>query len=1263
MRYSLTGGYQSNGENVSGINYCYSESDNVRGIGLIKAEIREAMDGLMSSPGHRGNILRPWHGKVNIGLAWDLYNVRIVQHFEGDHVEYDAYPLIEDGILALSGTVKNGVLLPTLGDLGVQVYYDPPPHRLASGQVARTYCYDSGRPVASLRLPLTGNSYYPDDEFTSTESPCPNPYEVPSGALPPRSPEEAHGLWQQSYDTSQSRLESTVTVRWVTASEWHVKDTSFSVKADLSDVLAVHGPGVYTIIVWGIIGGESAVVSEYSIFHGVTPPDTYGPYAPRELLTDTPTPSPSPTPTAATATTSTALLPQTPTTTATPSSTPTATVAPSLSPSATSTAVASPTPVPISTQTPGYTTKHGSVLPLIVASVLEDSITSLINDVRLTNNVESLIREPGLDNFAEAHSRLMADSKRLDAKALEESCGRSATQVLHWPQVKSFSYTGSETSPDSATPTKYDETAEQAASGIVEYMHEGVSPYTKSPDYRYIGVGVAHSFDELGFMEFWITFYLTDCMVEAPMATSTPTATATLSPTPTATSDPSLEPAATSTLVATSTPVTTVTPSPSPTATTTPLSFPTATSTLSPTPTATSVPSLEPTATSTLMATSTPTATASPTPTAASFTLRGFTNGLWLEQQDPQLASSIKELDWVQDGVDGTESKAIQDLLYIAVTSRPVASSIVSLGWIQDGIDDIEVRTIENLLPIANRDAEVASSIVSLSWVQDGIDAVEVEAIENVSYITIDDADVASSVVSLGWVQDGIDAAEVMAIKNLSFVAYRDVEIASSIVSLGWVQDGIEDAEVDLIGDFASIAGKDAGAALRIAGMPFVETIEAPDISAIEALSRLAAVMPETFVRVLSHPALLDGISNDIAPVIATLHGVAGRNPGNIDVLLDPSRVSLERRTITLPLAGDVVFVIIRTAPGAERSMDLLEHSVRGVEELMGVPLPTRYVGLLFEDTVPGSSPGANFGTHIAILAEFDVDDGSHEAKITGRALAHEVAHYYWSGNEDWVDEGAADFMASVIDGVRTGSPIGANNPPCGHAGNISELESLGIAQGDVEFGCNYSLGERLFVDLYRTLGEERFQRGFRTLYLASEVEDDADNRRDTSVGIEHIRDAFRSDDGAESAVIARWYDGTGPHDLSRLDTTPVDSSLSSINGRIDEAYIITTRDGPAVSTFSAQNVTDWVYLTLNYSYNVSGGPHEVPLEIVEFYEDGFKFGRRSHEITAEARFVGGGGLFPVGPPPWHKWAPGRYWVYVYAGDRKVAEVQYEVTP
>ena len=195
------------------------------------------------------------------------------------------------------------------------------------------------------------------------------------------------------------------------------------------------------------------------------------------------------------------------------------------------------------------------------------------------------------------------------------------------------------------------------------------------------------------------------------------------------------------------------------------------------------------------------------------------------------------------------------------------------------------------------------------------------------------------------------------------------------------------------------------------------------------------------------------------------------------------------------------------------------------------------------------------------------------------------------------------------------------------------------------------------------TLGDEKFRQGFRALYLASEIEDDADDRRGTAVGIEHVREAFRSDDEAESTVIARWYNGTEPYDLSRLDPSPVDPGLSGINGRIDEAYIATGTDGPGVTVFSAQDVADWIYLTLKYSYKVSGATREVPLEIVEYYEDGFEFSRRSHTLSAEARYIDGASWFSVGQSPSRKWAPGHYVVYVYAGERKVAEVEYEVTP
>ena len=108
--------------------------------------------------------------------------------------------------------------------------------------------------------------------------------------------------------------------------------------------------------------------------------------------------------------------------------------------------------------------------------------------------------------------------------------------------------------------------------------------------------------------------------------------------------------------------------------------------------TPTSVPETRPTI-PTPAPTKAPAAIPSPAPTATSFpaptlpvSLRDFRNGRWLEQEDPRLASSINRLSWMQDGIDGTESDAIQSMLYIAVTSRSVVSSLLSLGWVRDGI-------------------------------------------------------------------------------------------------------------------------------------------------------------------------------------------------------------------------------------------------------------------------------------------------------------------------------------------------------------------------------------------------------------------------------------------------------------------------------------------------------------------------------------------------------------------------------------------------
>ena len=127
MRYSLAGGYQANAENAHGSDYCITWADHIRAIGNIREDIADVVAGWMDSPGHRDTMLDPLHKKVNIGIAWDRYNFKAFQHFEGDYVTFTAMPAITGGILSFAGEVKNGAGFRDLQDLGVQVFYDRPP--------------------------------------------------------------------------------------------------------------------------------------------------------------------------------------------------------------------------------------------------------------------------------------------------------------------------------------------------------------------------------------------------------------------------------------------------------------------------------------------------------------------------------------------------------------------------------------------------------------------------------------------------------------------------------------------------------------------------------------------------------------------------------------------------------------------------------------------------------------------------------------------------------------------------------------------------------------------------------------------------------------------------------------------------------------------------------------------------------------------------------------------------------------------------------
>ena len=554
------------------------------------------------------------------------------------------------------------------------------------------------------------------------------------------------------------------------------------------------------------------------------------------------------------------------------------------------------------------------------------------------------------------------------------------------------------------------------------------------------------------------------------------------------------------------------------------------------------------------------------------------------------------------------------------------------------------------------------SSIVNLDWMGDHIDAAEAEAIKWIVYFG--DAEVMSSVVALGWVQDGIEEIEGKAIQELSYMAYDDEGLASSVLNLGWIQDGIKDLEVQAIEELSFLSRKNETQVSRIVGMPFLEILESPDVAALESLVDLVWFRQADYQRVLSHPTLSNGITDDWAKIVATLYGVSKYNPTLIDTLLDPEQVILEEHTIDLPLAGETLLAIIRTNPGAERSMDLIEHAVRYTEEYMATSFPTGYVGWLFGDAVGGSYAGANFGTHIASLTKHDVDDGSNDAENTGSHIAHEVAHYYWRGNADWIDEGAASFLEVVAENTRAGGLVEVQKVPCGYVRTIAELEALEITRedgSDSAFICNYSLGERLFLDLYRNLGEDIFRQGLRDLYMLSqEVQED-----DAEVGIEHVKTAFKGVEGVNAQVVdaitARWYDGTELYDTSARDIQSANPAFRTVSGRIDVAYLAASHGGPPATSIAGATAEDWLQVFLDYSYSVESNT-EVPLEIVIYFEDGFVFDRRTVSFTAQPGYSGGSWWLSIGASPSNPWAPGKYEVYVYNEGRKLVELEYEVT-
>ena len=254
MRWTIAGGVNYSAENISAPAFPQTPGVSYNSI-VSQQELKRAQEGLMDSPGHRDNILDPWHKKVSLGISCSDFSCAIVQHFQGVYIEFDQAPTLSSGILHMSGRLTEGFTFKQ-----VVVWYDQPPHALTLGQLDVTECYDSGDTPAAFVVPPPppGQRYISSYDPFSWEA-CVSPYTV-EPETPRRQP-----LSPGAFRPSQP-LVGLVDSPWVTADSWEAAGGRFEIRADLSSALESHGPGVYTVKIWGQKGEDEVPLTNFSIF-------------------------------------------------------------------------------------------------------------------------------------------------------------------------------------------------------------------------------------------------------------------------------------------------------------------------------------------------------------------------------------------------------------------------------------------------------------------------------------------------------------------------------------------------------------------------------------------------------------------------------------------------------------------------------------------------------------------------------------------------------------------------------------------------------------------------------------------------------------------------------------------------------------------------------------------------------------------------------------------------------------------------------------
>lgn len=262
IRHTWAGGHDYSAENIAYLGY--PAADNAACLPPMSTDdIDEMTDRLLASSLHRDTLLNPHHREVSIGLASGCSLKTMVQLFEGEFVRFVAVPQLVDGRLVMEGSLLGGATLKEGG--GLLIRWEQPLTESSRSQLWQTGCRHEPMPILELVPVGTSGSLEPNQIVEREWVRCQSPREADPSL---RFPEDVEQMLQHRAGPGFELQTRTVNVMVAAADVWHEEPDLFRIEADLSQVIDIMGPGIYTVELQGDLSGAAIPLSLYSLFVG-----------------------------------------------------------------------------------------------------------------------------------------------------------------------------------------------------------------------------------------------------------------------------------------------------------------------------------------------------------------------------------------------------------------------------------------------------------------------------------------------------------------------------------------------------------------------------------------------------------------------------------------------------------------------------------------------------------------------------------------------------------------------------------------------------------------------------------------------------------------------------------------------------------------------------------------------------------------------------------------------------------------------------------